>query len=306
MKSILLLIFCTLLLSPIILFSQDEAKKDTVFIDQDFEISIDDSTEQNDEFFDFKEFRFRFRKESHPYLKIRGGLNQYAHRNAIQSFRQVGNIELQLGYTRSFKKYRSYLASFNDRYVAFSLNNKNLNKSSIKKPNELAAYQLSIGEFESYGYRVKDALFSLGTGGEINWTQTTFDRSSIGPDTLILDYYNNAIRFGQAYNSELSLQLFDFISFQANYKYGLIFPRHLFWKHLGSFMIEEAVKSLLEDYLKRVFSMRPAVGPIVHFILKSSLDYLLYELKKEKMNWPFKTVSPLTYDIYTIGLKFTF
>ncbi len=190
--------------------------------------------------------------------------------------------------------------------MGFSLNNKNLYKSSQVEPNELSNYQLSIGRFESYGYRLKDVFISFGSGDELNWTRTTFDKNLIGSDTLLLDFYKDAIRFGEAYNSEFSFQLFDFISLQANYKYGLIFPRHLFWKHLGSFVIQEATRSLLENYLEKVFEMRPAAGPIVNFILQSSLNYLFYEFKKERMNWPFKTVQPLTYDIYSFGVKFTF
>jgi len=310
MRNILnfLLSFLILSVLSINLYSQDkeEPKKDTVFIDQDFEINVDENIDKDEDFWDFEEFKFRFRKESHPFLKFKGGLNQFAHKSATENFRQTGNFEVQLGYTRRLRKSRSYLAAFKDRYIGFSLNNNNLYKSSRIEPNELSNYQFSVGRSESYGYRTKALFISLGTGDEFNWTRNTFNKNSIGPDSLILDFYKDAVRFGEAYNSEFSLQLFDFISLQANYKYGLIFPRHLFWKHLGSFVIEEVTRNLLEDYLEKVFSMRPAAGPVVNFILQSSLNYLFYEFKKERMNWPFKSVQPLTYDIYSIGLKFTF
>lgn len=304
----LILLALSIVLSPSLLLSQEEetVKDTTLYIDEDREINIDTMETNQDEFFDFKEFKFRFRKESHPYLLVRGGLNQFAHKSVIQNFRQLGSLEVQLGYTRSFKKSRSYLISNKDRYVGFNLNNKNLYKSSSLKPIELSNYQLSIGQKEDYGYKIKDVKLLFGTGKEFNWTHTTLNQNIGTSDTLILNFYKDALRFGEAYNSEFSFQLFDFVSLQANYKYGIIFPRHLFWKHLGSYVIEEAVKSLLGEYLERVFSMRPAAGPIVNFVLQSSLNYLFYELKKERMNWPFKTVQPLTYDIYTFGVKFTF
>ncbi len=303
------LISLTLLLAfSSLSYSQDEEKiKDTtIFIDEDHEINIDDLDDDQDDFFDFKEFRFRFRKASHPFLSIHGGLNQFAHKSATQNFRQLGNLNIKLGYTRNFKKSRSYLSSTKDRYVGFSINNKNLYESSKPEINELSNYQFSIGNSESYGYRIGNVQTLFGLGREFNWTKTTFDRYKIGLDTLQLDLYRDAFRFGEAYNSEFSFQLFDFISLQVNYKYGLIFSRHLFWKQLGSFVIEEATKSLLENYLENIFEMRPATGPIFNFLLQSSLNYLFYEFKKERMNWPFKSVQPLTYDIYSIGLKFTF
>ncbi len=304
--NLIYLVFLSLLLfSPICLFSQEEEtiKDTTIYIDEDREINID---ETEDDFFDYKEFKFRFKKESHPFLRIRGGINQFAHRSATQNFRQLGNLELQLGYSRSFRKSRSYIVSTKDNFAGFSLNNKNIYKSSSSISNEISNYQLSIGSLENYGYRAGKVLITFGNGKEFNWTKTSFNKNTVFADTSILDFYLDAVRFGDAYNSEFSLQLFDFISFQINYKYGMIFPRHLFWKHLGSYVIEEAIRSLLDNYIEKVFSMRPAMGPVVNFVLQSSLNYLLYEFKKDRMNWPFKTVQPLTYDIYSIGLKFTF
>lgn len=296
---------------PSFLLAQDETKKDTtIYIDHDYEINIDEELQDSsdEDLFDFKEFRFRFRKESHPYLRINYGFTRFAHKQAVQNFQDIGTIDFQLGYTRTFTKNRSYLIGIKDRFVSVSLNNKNYYEPAVPNPIKLSGYQISIGESESFGYKAGVSKFSFGTGRDFNWTktETTFDWMQISPDTLILNHYRDAIRFGEAYQSNVTLQFFDFVGLNFNYKNGIIFPRHMFWKHLGSLVIEEAVRSLLDEYLEKVFSMRPATGPVINFILRSSLSYLFYELKKERMNWPFKTVSPLTYDSYTIGLRFTF
>ncbi len=314
MKKILSLwIIFFLFISPFTLLSQeDKPSTDSVFIDKDIEINIDEEQKENeiqedeDDLLDFKEFKFRFRKESHPFLQIGSGLTNFAHKSALQKFEQQGNFYVKLGYTRSFRKFRSYLLGVKERFVSLSFNDNRFYNSITNEPNELKNYQISIGELANYGYRVGKMQMYFGSGKEYNWTKTTFDRYKIGIDTTILDFYSNAFRFGEAYNSSFTFQLFDFVGLNFNYKYGLVFPRHLFWKHLGSIMIEEVAKSLMSEYLEKVFSMRPVAGPIVIFILQSSLKYLLYELKKERMNWPFNTVKPLTYDIYSIGLKFTF
>lgn len=308
LKLTLLLTLCLTLIFSNKIFSQEEGevKKDTtIYIDEDYEINIDE-TDDEDDFFDLKEFRFRLRKASHPFLKLQTGLNQFSHKSAINSFKEIGNLEVQLGYTRSFKKSRSYITSTKDRFISFSLNNKNLLKSNKTGVNELSNYQFSFGNAESFGYRLGSTQILFGNGKEFNWTNTNFDRSAVGLDTFQLDFYRDATKFGEAYNSEFSIHLFDFVSLQANYKFGLIFPRHLFWKHLGSIVIEEVAKGLLNEYLKKIFDMRPAAGPIMNFLLKSSITYLIYEFKKERMHWPFKTVQPLTYEIYSIGLKLTF
>lgn len=301
-----LVIFAILILTTNLILAQDEeepkSKKDTVFIDEDFEINVD----EDEGIIDFKEFKFRFRQEAHPYLKIQSGLNQFAHRSTHQAFNQTGRLDFQLGYTRTLTKSRSYLTSTNDRYINFSLNNKNLYVKNKFNPLNLNSYQFGIGGNESYGYRTSSSAILFGTGKEFNWSKISFEKTNAGVDSVVLDFYRDAVRFGESYNSNFTIQFFNFVGLNFNYRYGLIFPRHLFWKHLGSFVIEEAAESLLKEYLEKVFNLRPVAGPIVSFILKSSLQYLFYEFKKERMNWPFKTVQPLTYDVYSIGLRFTF
>lgn len=309
---ILVLFIISLLISNYpqnLLAQEEEVKKDTtIYIDHDYEINIDEEVSDtiSNDVFEFKEFRFRFRKESHPYLKVNYGFNRFAHKNSSQKFHDIGTFDFQLGYTRTFTKNRSYLIGIKDRYLSLSLNNQNYYKANVDNPIKLNNYQIALGESESFGYKIQSIKLSFGTGKEFNWTNTNFDRTQIDMDTLILDYYRDATRFGEAYQSNVTLMFFDFIGINFNYKYGLVFPRHMFWKHLGSFVIEEAAKSLLNEYLEKVFSMRPGAGPIINFVLRSSLSYLFYEMKKERMNWPFKTVSPLTYDSYTLGLRLTF
>ncbi|MGB9664098.1 MAG: hypothetical protein ACPL25_04145 [Ignavibacteria bacterium] len=311
MKFLILFVASTLFFNfPVSLKAQEEeTKKDTtIYIDHDYEINIDeeiqDTTEED--ILEFKEFRFRFRKEAHPYLRANYGYTRFAHKNAIQDFHDIGTIDFQLGYTKTFSKNRSYIVGIKDRYLFLSLNNKSYYKPAVTNPNKLSNYQLGLGTSESFGYKFGELKFIFGTGKDFNWTKTSFNRADVGPDTLILDLYRDAVRFGEAYQASATLKFFDFVGINFNYKYGVIFPRHMFWKHLGSFVIEEAAQSLLNEYLEKVFSMRPAAGPIINFILRSSLSYLFYELKKERMNWPFKTTSPLTYDVYTVGLRFTF
>jgi hypothetical protein len=50
----------------------------------------------------------------------------------------------------------------------------------------------------------------------------------------------------------------------------------------------------------------PYAGPVVGFILKSALSYGIYELRQEKMNWPFSSAAPLSYDQVKFGMTFNF
>lgn len=287
--------------SQVNLLAQEEETVDTIYIDNDFEINIDDELK---ELFELKDFSFK--QKTHPFLKVNYGFTKFSHKSSLQKFNDVGNIELKLGYTRSKSKYKKYIFSVKERFVSINFNDKKYYKTTTKNPIELSNIQIGFGNGESFGYKMRNFKISFGTGKEFKWTKTSFNRMTIGKDTLILDFYRDAFRFGDASASDITLEFFDFIGLNFNYNYGIVFPRHLFWKHLGSLVLEEATRSILSNYLDNVFKMRPAAGPVINFILRSSLSYLFYELKKDKMNWPFNTVSPLAYDSYRIGLKLTF
>jgi len=79
----------------------------------------------------------------------------------------------------------------------------------------------------------------------------------------------------------------------------------LFWKWAGSAVIEEVANGLLDVFIKEIFRSSPAAGPIVNFLLKNGLSYGIYELRQEKMNWPFSSAPPLAFDSFRFGITFT-
>ena len=58
--------------------------------------------------------------------------------------------------------------------------------------------------------------------------------------------------------------------------------------------------------INKIFKSSPAAGPVVNFLLKNALAYGIYELRKDKMNWPFKSEAPITYDQFKFGVTFVF
>lgn len=80
----------------------------------------------------------------------------------------------------------------------------------------------------------------------------------------------------------------------------------MFWKWAGSAIIEAAANGVLDVFIKEIFKSSPSAGPIVFFILKSALGYGLYELRQEKMNWPFPSAPPIAMDNIKFGVTLTF
>jgi hypothetical protein len=77
-------------------------------------------------------------------------------------------------------------------------------------------------------------------------------------------------------------------------------------KWAGSAIIELAAQGMLDYFIKRIGKSSPAALPIVNVLLKGALSYGLYELRQEKMNWPFPSAPPMSYDQWKVGLTFNF
>jgi hypothetical protein len=125
-------------------------------------------------------------------------------------------------------------------------------------------------------------------------------------DREILNRYDKEFRFGTLVEGGVRFEAGQAVSLNVGYEAAVIFPRHLFWKHLGSFVIEESGKGALEYFIERVMDSSPAAAPIINVILKSAYSYAFYALKKDNMNWPFNTETPLTYETFKFGVTFVF
>ena len=141
----------------------------------------------------------------------------------------------------------------------------------------------------------------------INWTRIDFADDSLSTnDERIKQLYNETFRFGTSSETGVRIQPVKLITFEAGYERAIVFERHLFWKWAGSGIIEVAANGLLDVFIKEVFKSSPAAGPIVFFVLKSALSYGIYELRQDKMNWPFSSAPPIAFDNIKFGVTFTF
>ena len=93
---------------------------------------------------------------------------------------------------------------------------------------------------------------------------------------------------------------------EAGFERSIVFERHLFWKWAGSSIIELIAHGLLDAFINKILDSSPAAGPIVSFLLKSALGWGIYELKQDKMNWPFTSEPPIAFDNIKFGVTFVF
>jgi hypothetical protein len=145
----------------------------------------------------------------------------------------------------------------------------------------------------------------------LDWTNIDFSNplnylTIIDADQNILKYYDESFRFGTSTEAGVRYQALKNIVLDAGYERAIVFQRHLFWKWTGSALIESVAQGLADMFVDEVFDSSPTAAPIVNFLLKNGLSYGLYELRQKKMNWPFPSEAPISYDQFKFGVTFVF
>jgi hypothetical protein len=75
---------------------------------------------------------------------------------------------------------------------------------------------------------------------------------------------------------------------------------------LGSAAIEAAGDHAIDSFVRSILRSSPTAVPIVNLALKGGLSYGIYELRRTRMNWPYKGASPLLFEGFRAGLTFDF
>ena len=270
-----------------------------------------------DDWKDWEDWKIDFGfKDKQPAVTLQYGLAQVDRKDLQSSFTDPGLVELRLGYIKDKPAWQTeYIISHTYKY--FYLSNET-NKLSGKEQTgteiETNMWRFGFGSSDGYGYKLgEDAAFILYNSNSMNWSKIDFTIPYIMtfapdpvPDYGVLNLYDKSFRFGTSSEGGIRFKVLKNVMLDAGYERSIVFQRHLFWKWAGSAIIEAAAQGALDGFVHKIFRSSPAAGPIVSFVLKNALSYGIYELRKDKMNWPFNSEPPFVYDQFKFGLTFVF
>lgn len=251
---------------------------------------------------------------SKPAISLQYGLAQLGRKNISSELSDPNLIELKLGYMKDINAWKTdYIIKHNYQYLYLSNESNRLSGKKVSGADiESDMWRFGFGKSEGYGYKLgSSSAIILYNSNTINWSRIDFQYPDIltfanNPDINVLNLYDESFRFGTSSEGGIRIKLVDNVMLDAGYERSIVFQRHLFWKWAGSGIIEMASQGLLDGFIHEIFKSSPAAGPIVSFVLKNALSYGIYELRQEKMNWPFKTEAPISYDQFKFGLTFVF
>ena len=245
-----------------------------------------------------------------PTISLNYGFSDISRTDVEAPFADNNLIELKLGYThKKITKYADYIEKRNFNYGFLNRNASKLAGSSGTASDiETNNWQFGVGWSGGYGYKMGgEASVTPYYTSSLTWTNLDFAGDSLSPnDERIKELYDETFRFGTSSEAGVRIQATSLIALEAGYERSIVFERHLFWKWAGSGIIEIAAQGALDVFIKEVFKSSPAAGPIVFFVLKSALGYGIYELRQEKMNWPFPSAQPIAMDNFKFGVTLTF
>ena len=280
-------------------------------------ITAQDSGKEKDKW-DFNVWNHDYFYRSKPTIDLTYGASKISLKNSGVSFKDAGLIEARLGYTYLQKsKYSKSISRFQSNYVYGTYISSKINAKKISGAED-KTWRFGFGNSNGYGYMLgKKSSLVLYNSNSFVWTRyddggTHIELFGIGENDPYYDYikkigaFDESIRFGSSTEAGIIIPIAGFVNFQAQYDRTIVFPRHLFWKHLGSVMIETAGQTAIDGFIHAIMKSSPAAGPIINFVLKNALAYGLYELRREKMNWPFNSAEPLMFESFKAGFTFTF
>ncbi|AFH47998.1 Hypothetical protein IALB_0286 [Ignavibacterium album JCM 16511] len=309
MKSIYTLILLSFIsLSSLVLAQEDSAKAN-----EDWQWHWDESENRDWKCSWDDDFDFGFSK-SRPAISLNYGFGQINRNGMNKDFVKPNLVELKLGYIKDksvWGKDDLINQSYRNLYIS-NESNKLSGKDPVGLEIESDMWRLGFERSKGFGFKLgESSALILYNGYTLNWSRIDFKYPNILtllPDSEIetLNLYDESFRFGTSGVGGIRIKMNDNLMLDASYERSIVFQRHLFWKWAGSAIIESAAQGLLDKFINEIFESSPYAGPAVSFVLKNALSYGIYELRKERMNWPFKSEAPLSFDQFKFGLTFVF
>jgi opacity protein-like surface antigen len=246
-----------------------------------------------------------------PTLSFLYGFSSMSMKDAQRSYADPDLMELKIGYTsKRSTRIDDNIFNYSNKYLQISYFSTQLANAPNTPDVQSKMWRIGFGKASGYGY-------DLGSFNLVPYHASglTWSRVEILPDKIQtfaplppsgLEDYDRTIRFGTSAEGGLMFTFADHYTVEAGYERSIIFRRHLFGKWVLSAVIEDAAQSLLDGFIDDISDHSPKAVPVINFLLKNALSYAIYELRQSKMNWPFNTEPPLSYDQFKFGVTIVF
>jgi hypothetical protein len=215
---------------------------------------------------------------------------------------------LRLGYYKAEPSVAN-LAEVTDKYLFFSYGKSELFGRAIPAGNTASTItRFGFGDRSGFAYDFGSTYLYPYSQNEFVWTQFNSHRPPgvHAGEADILDRYEGAIRFGAMMEGGLAFGLAETGHISVGYQAGAIYPRHVFWPWIGSYVVATLGVGAISRFAEEINEFSPTLGPVLYALLRSGLAYGYYLAVRDNQYWPFKSEAPLTTEGLTLGITLTF
>jgi hypothetical protein len=173
---------------------------------------------------------------------------------------------------------------------------------------ETSLWRFMAGRRKGYGSRTGDAAFVAPYQG----TSVFFDDFDAyeGPyspaDVLALEPFDGHTRVGSAFEGGVAFGINRSITLDAGFEEMAVYPHYIFWPALGSGLVHGIALSVADGISRQVARTSPRAAPIVSFILRNGISYVIYHQRRSNVNWPFGGGPGLIYEGVKVSFTFTY
>jgi hypothetical protein len=262
---------------------------------------------QNDDWWKLDDWNFDFGwTYKRPYISLSYGRAENTYFGLPGSIAKNGSIEAKIGYISSTPKSKG-VPYERQTGLFFGKHAYNIGGSADGNTIQTTSWQFGLDGSSGIAYSSGGLKTILYNTRGIQWAYISTDTSNIfGKDRETMDLFNEAIRFGNRFEGGIKFRLNEDVEIGAGWQRSLVYPRTMFWYWAGSSIIEEIGHGLIDEFVGEIYKSSPGAAPIVYFLLKNALSYGAYEIRKEKMNWPFDTAAPFFSDGYKVTFSWLF
>jgi len=243
----------------------------------------------------------------HPFLEASYGIALPSQKLFTGSFAPVGMLEAKLGYT-DIRKWKGVL----DLDEKFIYGGYMKSEYSLLQPDpgEVEAEMVRFGTGARGGFGFPVWFLDI-----VPYSLYSFDltKATLSPttalasaDSSILNRVEGAYRFGHSFEAGIQFRIFKSISALASFQGSVIFPRFVFPKWFGSYMLMAGSMILISNFAEDIVRSSPILGPVIYFVLRNGVAFAFYYALREQMNWPFPSETPLAMEAIRIGGSISF
>ena len=252
--------------------------------------------------------RFRVETKKHA-VSLGAGFPKMSLEGFDGSFASTNLLEARFGSQRASTIVKDAgVLRYIDKAISIGSSSTRLADAGDPGETETTLWRFMAGERKGYGYRTGDTAFIAPYQG----TSVFFDDFDAynGPfapaDVAALEPFDGHTRVGSAFEGGIAFGISRSITLDAGFEELAVYPHWVFWEAAGSGLVHGIALEVADGISRQVARKAPRAAPIVSFILRNGISYVIYHQRRSEVNWPFGGGPGLIYEGFKVSFTFTY